>query len=174
MTRVVRRMEPSSAYFSNNAVSTLRGLSREALVKYSAALAKMPWALRHRRRFALKQAGDVLASAERSDLTGRLNRQLVTSGVCGARRPEPMTMAGVTEACLMEQLLDDVARDGADLALMSRLASMRSSTGIELSITMTAGCLSRGNQSIQAILHCSPRLRSPYRGSDSGCGILRW
>jgi hypothetical protein len=30
-----------------------RGLSREAFAKYDAVEAKTPWALRHRRRFAL-------------------------------------------------------------------------------------------------------------------------
>jgi hypothetical protein len=43
-------------------------------------------ALRHRRRFALMEADEVLASAERYDLTGRLDRQLVTMRA-------PMTLA---------------------------------------------------------------------------------
>jgi hypothetical protein len=65
-----------------------RGLSREAFAKYDAAQAKTPWALRHRRRFALMQADDVLASAERYDLTGRLDRLLaraLSSRVRGLR-----------------------------------------------------------------------------------------
>ena len=57
------------------------GLSREVFARYDAAQAKTSWALRHRRRFALMQADEVLASAERYDLTGRLDRQLVT--ICG-------------------------------------------------------------------------------------------
>jgi hypothetical protein len=39
-----------------------RGLGREAFAKYDTAQAKTPWALRHPRRFALMQAGGVLAS----------------------------------------------------------------------------------------------------------------
>jgi hypothetical protein len=58
-------------------LGSYRGLSREAFAKYDAAQAKTPLALRHRRRFALMQA-DVLARAARHDLTGRLDRQLVT------------------------------------------------------------------------------------------------
>jgi hypothetical protein len=42
-------------------------------------------ALRHRRRFALMEADEVLASAERYDLTGRLDRQLVTMRADDAR-----------------------------------------------------------------------------------------
>ena len=42
-----------------------RGLSREAFVKYDAAQARTAWAVRRRRRFALVESGDVLASAER-------------------------------------------------------------------------------------------------------------
>lgn len=38
-----------------------RGLSRDAFARYDAAQAKTAWALRHRRRFALMQADDVLA-----------------------------------------------------------------------------------------------------------------
>ena len=41
------------------------------------AQARTAWALRHRRRFALMASGDVLASAERYDLTGSLDGQLV-------------------------------------------------------------------------------------------------
>jgi hypothetical protein len=39
------------------------GLSREAVAKYDSAQAKTPWALWHRRRFALMQADDVPANA---------------------------------------------------------------------------------------------------------------
>jgi hypothetical protein len=48
------------------------GLSREALVKYNAVQAQTVWALAHQRRFALMQGDEVLASAERYDLTGDL------------------------------------------------------------------------------------------------------
>ena len=122
------------------------GLSREAFVKYDAAQAKTPWALRHRRRFALMQADEVLASAERYDLTGRLDRQLLT--ICGIAAvldngadDDGRSYAGV----LVEQLLEDAARDGADLALLFRTAAPSSpvpdgfevvpTTDVELTVT---------------------------------------
>ena len=54
-------------------LATYRGLSREAFVKYDAAQAKTVWALQHRRRLALVEGDDVLASAERYDLAGILD-----------------------------------------------------------------------------------------------------
>ena len=122
------------------------GLSREAFEKYDAAQAKTPWALRHRRRFALMQADDVLASAEQYDLTGRLDRQLVT--ICGIAAV-PGNGADDDgrryEGVLVEQLLEDAARDGADLALLFRTAAPSSpvpdgfevvpTTDVELTVT---------------------------------------
>lgn len=98
-----------------------RGLSREAFISYEAAQAKTTWALHHRRRFALLQADEVLASAERYDLTGSLDGQFVT--ICGiaavlssGSNDDRRRYAGV----LVEQLVRDATRDGADLALLFR------------------------------------------------------
>ena len=122
------------------------GLSREAFVKYDAAQAKTPWALRHRRRFALMQADDVLASAERYDLTGRLDRQLVTiCGIAAVLDNGADDDGRSYEGVLVEQLLEDAARDGADLALLFRTAAPTSpvpdgfevvpTTDVELTVT---------------------------------------
>lgn len=93
-----------------------RGLSRAAFLQYEAAQARTPWGLLHRRRFALMASGDVLASAERYDLTGSLGGQLVK--ICGiaavAHRDADDGVA------LVEQLLEDATRSGADLALLFR------------------------------------------------------
>jgi hypothetical protein len=99
-----------------------RGLGREAFTRYEAAQAKTPWALRHRRRIALVRGNDVLASAERYDLTGMLDRQLVT--ICG--------IAGLLDHgaddnsshrdVLLAELLEDAAHHGADLALLFPVA----------------------------------------------------
>ena len=127
-------------------LATYHGLSRDAFVKYDAAQARTAWALRHRRRFALVKADDVLASAERYDLTGRLDRQLLT--ICGIAAvldngadDDGRSYAGV----LVEQLLEDAARDGADLALLFRTAAPTSpvpdgfevvpTTDVELTVT---------------------------------------
>jgi len=118
------RLEPAEGAILQRIVATmplvgLSGLSREAFAKYDAAQAKTVWALGHRRRFALMQSGEVLASAERYDLTGRLDRQLVA--ICG--------IAAVHDSgghddgrrfggALVEQLVEDATRNGADLAVL--------------------------------------------------------
>ena len=66
----------------------------------------------------------MLASAERYDLTGRLDRQLMT--ICGIAA---VLDSGADDdgrsygGALVEQLLEDATRDGADLALLFRTAS---------------------------------------------------
>jgi hypothetical protein len=96
-----------------------RGLSAEAFAKYDAAQAKTAWALRHRRRFALVEADEVLASAERYDLTGRLDRQPVTiCGIAAVLDHGADENGSNNRGVLVEQLLEDAARDGAELALL--------------------------------------------------------
>ena len=81
----------------------------------------------------------MLASAERYDLTGRLDRQLVT--ICG--------IAAVLDSgadndgrsfgeALVERLVEDATRDGADLALLFRTANPSSPlpAGFEVVPTM--------------------------------------
>ena len=77
-------------------------------------------------------SGDVLASAERYDLTGSLDGQLVK--ICGiaatAHRDADDGGAG-SVAVLVEQLLEHATRDGADLAPSSndeRVASWRTAS----------------------------------------------
>jgi len=145
------RLEPAEGGILQRIVAItplveLRGLSREAFAKYDAAQAKTVWALGHRRRFALTQRGEVLASAERYDLTGSLDRQLVT--ICGIAAVHD---SGVDEAgrsfgdALTEQLVEDATRNGADLALLFRAAARPSpppdgfevvpTTDVELTVT---------------------------------------
>ena len=100
------------------------GLSREAFVKYDKAQAKTVWALGHQHRFALMQGDQMLASAERYDLTGRLDRQPVT-----IRAFAVVLDIGVNDDgrsfgdALVERLVEDATRDGADLALLFRTAN---------------------------------------------------
>ena len=95
-----------------------RGLSRDAFMKFDAAQAKTAWALQHRRRFALVQGNDVLASAERYDLAGVLDQQPVT--ICGIAAVFSIGHddSGNHGGVLVERLLEDATRDGADLALL--------------------------------------------------------
>lgn len=102
-------------------------LSRQGFVKYEAAQAKTAWALRHRCRFALVKGNEVLASAERYDLTGRLDREVVTiCGIAGVLDSGPADAGRSYGDELVEQLLEDAGRDGADLALLFRTATASS------------------------------------------------
>lgn len=116
------------------------GLSREAFVKFDAAQAKTTWGLRHRRRFALIAGDDVLASAEKYDLTGVLDQQPVT--ICGIAA---VFRHGDDDAhdhagALVERLIlvEDSIRDGADLALLFRTANTASPVpdGFEVILTI--------------------------------------
>lgn len=110
------------------------GLSREAFLKYDAAQAKTAWALAHRRRFALIDAGDVLATAERYDLTGRLDRRDVTiCGIAAVHSGRADHDGKRVERALVEQLVEDARREGVDLALLFPAAdgSSTASDGFE-------------------------------------------
>ena len=110
------------------------GLSREAFLKYDAAQAKTAWALAHRRRFALIDAGDVLAAAERYDLTGRLDRRDVTiCGIAAVHSGRADHDGKRVERALVEQLVEDARREGVDLALLFPAAdgSSAASDGFE-------------------------------------------
>jgi hypothetical protein len=98
--------------------AAIPGLSAEAFAKYDAAQAQTPWARRHQRRFALMRGEDVLASAERYDLTGTLDRHRAT--ICGiAGVLDHGDAVGHMYGCrLVDELVEDAARDGVDLALL--------------------------------------------------------
>ncbi len=103
--------------------ASLHGLSRAAFLKFDAAQAKTIWGRRHRRRFALVDGDDVLTSAERYDLAGVLDQQPVT--ICGIAAVCPYGHEHVDDhaGALVERLLEDAARDGADVALLFRTAN---------------------------------------------------
>ena len=94
------------------------GLGRQAFAKFDAAQRKTAWALRHQRRFALVEGADLLASAQRYDLTGTVDRQRVS--ICGiaAVCPDSASHDGCHTRVLVDRLIDDARRDGADLALL--------------------------------------------------------
>ena len=96
------------------------GLSREAVFKFEAAQAKTPWGLRHRRRFALVDGDNVLASAERHDLAGVLDQQAVTICAITAVFSHTPDDSNDCALALVERLLEHATRDDADLALLFR------------------------------------------------------
>ena len=99
------------------------GLSPAAAVTYDAAQARTAWGRRHRHRVALVASGDVLASAERYDLTGSLDGQLVK--ICGiaAVAAQDGDDGGWTSVLALEkQLMEQASDSGVDMALLFRAA----------------------------------------------------
>ena len=94
------------------------GLSCRAFATFHAAQTKTAWALRHQRRYALVAGGEVLASAQRYDLAGILDRQLVRICGIGSVLIDPAQSDRSHPRVLVEQLLNEAERDGADMALL--------------------------------------------------------
>ena len=94
------------------------GLSREAYAKFAAAQMKTAWGRDHRRRFALVDGADVLASATHYELAGVLDKRPVR--VCGIGEVFTLPAHGTSGLAreLVDQLLDKASRDGAMIALL--------------------------------------------------------
>ncbi len=120
------------------------GLSRHAYAKFDAAQMKTAWGRHHRRRFALVDGVDVLASATQYDLAGVLDERPVR--ICGIAEiftPPACGSAGHPRE-LVDQLLEEASRNGAAIALLlsdmsheHRLAGFQvvSMTEAELKVT---------------------------------------
>jgi hypothetical protein len=93
-------------------------LSRHAVKILDAAQRKTAWALGHQRRFALVEGADVLASAQRYDLTGTLDRQQVRICAIGAVSTELARHSGGDARVLVDRLVDGARQDGTDIALL--------------------------------------------------------
>jgi hypothetical protein len=93
-------------------------LSRSAFITFQAAHTKTAWALRHQRRYALMEGGEVLASAQRYDLAGILDRQPMRVCGIGDLLADPASSESSHTRVLVEQLLNAAERDGADMALL--------------------------------------------------------
>lgn len=101
-----------------------RGLDRAAFVKYDAAQARTVWALRHRHRFALVASGDVLASAERYDLTGSLDGQAMTiCGIAAVPHRDADDGGAASVVALETQLVQQATGSGVDVALLFRTST---------------------------------------------------
>ena len=113
------------------------GLSREAYAKFDAAQMKTAWGRHHRRRFALVDGIDVLASATQYDLAGVLDERPVR--VCGIGEifTPPACGTGGDARELVDQLLDVASRDGAEIALLlSDMSHEHRTAGFEV-VSMT-------------------------------------
>ena len=94
------------------------GLNRQAYAKCDAAQMKTAWGRRHRQRFALVEGADVLASAMQYSLEAVLDQEPVKVCGIGAVFTEPAHHGGGHANVLIERLLAQAARDGAEVALL--------------------------------------------------------
>lgn len=95
-----------------------QGLCRRAFATFDAALGKTAWAPDHRRRYALVEGNDVLASAQRHELSGTLDGQALRICRIGAMWSGPGYGNAEHARVLVERLVDDAAGDGADIAIV--------------------------------------------------------
>jgi hypothetical protein len=94
------------------------GLDRQACGKFHAARMKTVWGGRHQRTFALIDGEHILASAERYDLAGVFDGRAMRVCALGSvwTRPSPFDVAHAR--LLIDTLLDDARREGAEIALL--------------------------------------------------------
>jgi hypothetical protein len=95
-----------------------QGLSRRAFTAADAALRKTAWAPGHRRRYALIEGTDVLASAYQYDLSGMLGRQALRICGIGDVCSHPAHGSVDHRRVLIERLVDHASHGGADLAIV--------------------------------------------------------
>jgi GNAT superfamily N-acetyltransferase len=94
------------------------GLDRRAYGRFSAAQMKTAWGRRFQQPWALVEGGDLLASAEQYDLAGTLDGRPVRICGIGSVFTDP-AQRGVGHArTLVQTLLDQAARRGAEMALL--------------------------------------------------------
>ena len=94
------------------------GLSRQAFTTLDLVQRRTAWALRHQRRVALMDGSELLASAKRYDLAGVLGHQRL--GICAiaAVCTDPAHSDGHHARELVERLVDEARRNGADVAIL--------------------------------------------------------
>jgi hypothetical protein len=98
--------------------SVSEGLSRHAYAQFEAAQTRTTWGRRHRRRRALVEGNDVLASATECDLAAVLDQRPVRVRGLGSVFSEPTDSDGGHAQELVARLLEQAGRDGAAMALL--------------------------------------------------------
>jgi predicted N-acetyltransferase YhbS len=95
------------------------GLTREAYGRYNAAQLRTPWGATHLCRIALvDEAGRLLSSAKRYHLRATLDgREIDIIGIAAVFTPPEVRNRGYAQQ-LVRQIMDEAARDGAELALL--------------------------------------------------------
>jgi len=100
------------------------GLERDAYSKFYSAQMKTAWGRLHQSRFALMDGEDLLAGAVQYDLAGTLDgRPLRICGV-GSVFTDLAHRGLGPAAAMLEKLLDQAARRGADMALLFAQAGL--------------------------------------------------
>jgi hypothetical protein len=94
------------------------GLNPQACRKFHAARRKTSWGGRSQRTFALVDGENILASAERYDLTGVLDGRAVRVCAVGSLSTEPSQPDCNHARALINTLLADAEREGAEMALL--------------------------------------------------------
>ena len=94
------------------------GLSLQAFGQLHTARMRTGWARRHLRHVALVDGAGLRASAVRYEFEGMLDGRTVRLCGIGSVFTQPEHRGRGHATALVERLLDDATRDGADLALM--------------------------------------------------------
>jgi GNAT superfamily N-acetyltransferase len=93
-------------------------LSRRAYGTFHAARMKTPWGSRHQQRFALVEGDEILAGAERYDLSGVFDGRAVRVCAIGSVFTEPSQRGRGYARRLVEALLDEAEGEEAEVALL--------------------------------------------------------
>jgi hypothetical protein len=103
---------------SSDGATSEHRLTGQAEARLHTTLMKTPWASRCQRSFALVDGATVLASAERYDLTGACDGRPMRICGIGSVFTDRSNRGRGFSGLLIQTLLDDSAREGADMALL--------------------------------------------------------
>jgi GNAT superfamily N-acetyltransferase len=93
-------------------------LTGDAEARLRAALMRAPWAGRCQRSFALVDGARVLASADRYDMAGIIDGNLMRICGIGSVVTSASNRGRGLSRVLIQKLIDDAAREGANMALL--------------------------------------------------------
>ncbi len=128
------------------------GLSRPAYGRLAAAEAKTTWGRSHQRRFALVEGNELLASAKQYRLTGILDQRPIQICGIGSLFTEVAHRGRGHARALVERLLAEAARNGADAAILFSAAG-------------STGCVRNGFETVTMMENELSVVESPRHGA---------